>query len=221
MFIVSSFFVINSVSQRMDWLQFKMFNISIMINDKIINDKNSNETGCLFPDLDPWDATIKAYIKHPSKVQCKIVQPSLSFIDDKGYLQYNESEYESYIKTKNYSDLKCAYRMFDRSLGMDDNDWSYATEKALEKPVKLSRDMVEVKCWAETSKRKKVNVYTNIHAHPAARDSRIFAKPTESQLSVLMMIIDSVSLSVLRRNMPLTYDYITSKMGMVMFKSEC
>uniref|UniRef100_A0A915HFL5 Uncharacterized protein n=1 Tax=Romanomermis culicivorax TaxID=13658 RepID=A0A915HFL5_ROMCU len=61
-------------------------------------------------------------------------------------------------------------------------------------------------------------VYWNIHAHPANKSDRIFNSPTDTQLSVLLLGIDSLSYSMFRRRMPLTNDYIVNNMGMHMFK---
>lgn len=208
--------VLNSVLHRLDILQLQFFNGSFV---EIVDNINDTVEGCLFPDLNPLDPTILEYISHPTRVKCKKMQPYLTFIDADGYLQYNETEYEKYSKEKNYTNIKCVYKTFDRSLGQDDNDWSYATEQKLTRPVKLTRDMVEVSCTAENAKGKKDDkFYYNLHAHPAARDKSVFAKPGKDELSVLLMTIDSVALSVLKRNMPLTYDYVTNNMGMFMFQ---
>lgn len=163
---------------------------------------------CSVPKMNPWDPTILKWIAHPNDLSCKQVQMNLTFIDYDGYLRYNQTALIQ-LKQKQTA-FSCIYQTFKRCWGPDDGCISYSGKDAeLTVPIKLSQDFVDVKC----SFKNKTQFYQNIHAYPAKTTDRIFAKTTDDQLSVLLLIIDSTSYSVLQRNMPLTYNYTKNVMG--------
>lgn len=163
---------------------------------------------CNVPKLNPWDPTIVKWIAHPTDLSCKQVQPNLTYIDYDGYLRYNETELKRFNTTE--VPVTCIYKTFDRGTTLDDNAVTYSKEMALFEPTKLLEDGVDVKCSYDN----KTVFYHNIHAHPAETINRIFAKPTEDQLTMLLVLIDSTAYSVLQRNLPLTYDYTKNVMKM-------
>lgn len=188
--------------------------LSLYSNDTnyvVINNNYSDDIKCKVPKLDPWDPSIFDLIEHPKNLTCPQVQPFMTYVDYDGFLRINITE----TKSIGYP-FKCNYRTFDRRLGLDDNAIAYDKPKVLLKAIKLDKDTVEVICKYENS----TAFYFNIHAHPVKSVERIFAEPTESQLSVLLFMIDSTSYSVLQRNLPLTYNYTKNVMGMKYFNGE-
>lgn len=180
-----------------------------------------SKIGCMFPNVDPFDPTILKLVKHPKPVSCTKVQPYLTYIGLDGYLKINQSEIDALKIYLNISKVECYYGMFDRPSGSNDESFKFTLSERLQKPVRLKMDMVKVICsGVNGSEHATDNLYSNLHAHPAKKQNKTFAKPTEKQLSILLQVIDSVSFSVLKRNMPLTYNYITKNMGMIMFKSK-
>lgn len=173
---------------------------------------------CIFPKLNAWDPTISEYVKHPARLDCNGVQPYLTFIDDYGVLTLNDTE-TKLLHNQNYSEIKCFYRTFDR--GPKDDEIAYDKQIELIIPTKLSKDLVEVKCTAKNDRGNHIeDFYFNLHAHPVEKQERLFKQPSEQSLSVLLMAIDSISYSMFKRNMPMTYDYVTKEMGMIMFESK-
>lgn len=183
-----------------------MTTLTIKLND----DEN---VSCKVPQLNPFDQSISKFVYHPRDLKCKKIQPDITFIDMNGYLRFTDQA-QQFL---NESVLKffCHYRTFDRNVGYDDNAIGYSQEIVLVEPVKLTEDSVEVICKMDD-----INIYHNIHAHPAEREDRIFAKPNDQQLTVLMFYIDSVSYSVLQRNLPSTFDYTKNVMKMVYLECE-
>lgn len=174
---------------------------------------------CEFPELNPFDPTILEYVKHPSPFHCEKIQPFLTFVDYDGFLRFNETEI-ALIQNTSIIDIKCYYKTFDRKPGSDDNALQYDEQKLLETPTKLAKDFVDVNCTAKNLNGEFMpNFYWNLHAHPSLREDNYFAHPTENQLSVLLMTIDSVSYSAFKRNMPLTYNYVINEMKMFMLES--
>lgn len=201
-----SIFVIEDVYNRYWRLEFNYYKL--------------NAPGlCTFPKLDPYDPSILKYIQHPQYIQCLHPQPYLTYIDYDGYLRFNETEIENYFENKSYSDLRCFYKTFDR--GETDTETKFHPERQLISPTTLDKDLVEIVCTlrGERSNARK-NYYYDIHAHPAKRINQSYAEPTEKQLSVLFMQIDSMSFSSFKRNMPLTHDFVTKEMGMIMMNSK-
>jgi len=82
-------------------------------------------------------------------------------------------------------------------------------------PFPVEHETFVVNCTTE----KNESVYENLHAHPLIKQNETFSTPTEDQLSIELIVIESVSMSQLRRKMPATLDYVTDKMKMIMFPS--
>lgn len=194
-----------------DYLRFTYFT-----NDKKIypdvNPKSVQMKACLVPKLDPWDPTIMDLVRHPKGLHCQNCQPFMSYVDYNGYLRLNETE----TKLLHEANLNffCNYSTFDRKSGPNDNEINFYESRLLTNSIKLTNDNVLVECFHSNLKK----FYMNVHAHPIRADDRIFAEPTDSQLSVLIFLVDSVSFSAMQRNLPATYKYTKNVMGIKFFK---
>lgn len=175
----------------------------------------SKET-CEFPKINPWDPTILQYIKKPSSIVCSEDQPYLTYVDNNGILQFNKTEVSSLIN-ENIIDIICYYQTFDRDpTSSDVNAIKYDTKVKFILSVKLEKDFVVVECSTKNSPK----FYFNIHTNRASKSSaKNFSKPSDTQLSVLLMTIDGLSYSLFKRSMPLTNEYVTKTMGMIMMES--
>jgi len=116
--------------------------------------------------------------------------------------------------------VTCFYLPFGTINGDSDNQPTFFDEKKLPigQPVPVEHQTFAINCKSEQG----VSVYENLHAHPLMKndDAIILSEPTENQLSVELILLESVSLSQLRRKMPATLDYVKNKMKMFMFKSD-
>lgn len=184
----------------------------------VVNDYQ--DLACKFARPDPWDPSIRRYIEHPRSIECNRVQEfDLSYMTDDGYVRINQSEWNRANK-KYEGRFWCVCRTLDRPLSYtsDDNKLVLGYKERLEPdyPLRMASDAVLVVCKDDAEE----DFYLNIHAHPitcAKRDFQDLDKTPEDQLSVLMMVIDSVSLSALKRNLPSTYKYLTEEMGFYVF----
>lgn len=208
-------------------------NVTLMRKYEEVGGSSESETfidqeyatlSCQFARLDPWDKSIINRTYHPRDIQCRNVQPYFSYLDENGLLHLNSSEFLDY--TSKFGDINCKYKTFDRDPTSDeDSVIYYGSEGRLELgiPKKLDMDMVEVRCYNKTDG----PIYFDVHAHPvmslpndsnrSATPGRSFAKPTDDQLSLLMLMMDSTSISVLKRHLPKTYDYIKNVMKFKIF----
>lgn len=166
---------------------------------------------CKVPKLNPWDPSIRHWIEHPKSVECAQVQRFMTYMDDEGTLRMNETETNK-MKEQNIT-FHCLYRTFDRNFGLDDESILFDPYLNLIQPVTLKKDSGEVICKYENG----TEFYWNTYAYPTIRDDMLFAKPTEDQLSILFFMVDSVAHSVLRRNLPITYNYTKNVMGIKFF----
>lgn len=178
---------------------------------------HSVKLACEFPKLDAWDPSILQYVQHPAPLNCAQMQPYLTFVDMNGILQFNKTEL-AHLKKKKYT-VKCFYQTFDMS--SVNKSTEYDSEIELINATTLVKNMVQVHCSAKNKSGQEIKMfYFNLHAHPTAPKPNKFDKPSENQLSVLLMSIDSMSLSMMKRNMPLTYEYVTKEMGMIVLESK-
>lgn len=177
----------------------------------VADENDGSDIRCRVPKLDPWDPSIEQWIKHPGPVQCSQVQPYMTFMDDEGFLQLNETEVAN-MRSENLQ-FNCSYWTFDRNTGSDDESIWYDAEMLLVNRTQLSKDNVEVVCKYENG----TEFYWNVYAYPVKREDLTFAKPTEDQLNVLFFIVDSVSNSAFQRNLPMSYNYSKNAMAVTFF----
>jgi len=136
-----------------------------------------------------------------------------------GFLKIDEKKLEALSK-KAQSTVTCFYVPFGAVKGQPDNEPTFFAQQKLivnnsRQPFRVQHETFIVNCLTE----KNESVYENLHAHPLIKQNETFSTPTEDQLSIELIVIESVSMSQLRRKMPATLDYVTDKMKMVMFPS--
>lgn len=164
------------------------------------NKNNANNYKCRRPELDPWDPSIQQYLtKSPTSLQCKKLQPEVTYVDETGRIVINTSALEeSGYKT---DDIICHFRYFDRTEGLDDVTLNETDWLVLESGQKIeTTEFVEVSCsrrWASA-----LNFYTNLHSHILRRKMRKNKKLIKKVPNVLLFVLDSVSRSSFLRSLP-------------------
>uniref|UniRef100_A0A915IEU3 Uncharacterized protein n=1 Tax=Romanomermis culicivorax TaxID=13658 RepID=A0A915IEU3_ROMCU len=188
-------------------------------------DLEYEELECKFARLDPWDPSILQYVYHPRSIECPQRQYNLTYISYNGTLNLNTTQLDLYLKNHDLKleDINCTYSTYDRHpTAHDDRKSHYYQDGYISphRPVILDTEIVETKCEL---KKNRSEIYFNIHAHPLMqKPNRTFAKhgaseTKEDQLSVLMLMLDSTSVSVLKRHLIKTYDYIKNVMKFKIF----
>jgi len=147
-----------------------------------------------------------------------------------GFLRLDGSQLKQ-LEQRLSTEIHCFFQAFDRQADRDD-EISYSAEIRLIADKAVRPDDNSVKVYCKSSGKNNGDdarlVYENYHAHPQLaivrkqneeRRRPPFAKPDDENLSVLLMGIDSVSLSMFKRLMPATADYLASQMQMFFFTS--
>ena len=70
---------------------------------------------CTLPTLDPWDVSIRAYLKPPHHLQCRYMQADLTYVDAENILHINQT-----TVARERLSPKCRYRCFGRPEAVDD-----------------------------------------------------------------------------------------------------
>lgn len=172
------------------------------------------EATCKVPQLDPWDPKIRSQISHKRNIECKILQPYLSYINDRNELVLNVTELIR-LNISKTSDYKCWYQLLDRGNGSNDNSIERSPVKSIKEGEAhtLITDTVEIVCVYNNETQK----YENIHALVPKREAK---RPVrDSELSVFLLAVDSTSLSMFRRSLPLTFEYMTKVMDFRLMRS--
>jgi len=170
---------------------------------------------CKFARPDPFDPQIMPQIYHPRGIHCEQRQPNLTYVHYNGSVVLNQTEVNKSIYRDFIDQINCTLEFFDRD-PVKENDRieivTFQTRLQLYQPVPMFSDMVKVQCmdWNNSE------IYYNIHAHPSWKN-KTFDKPNGDKLSVLMLMLDSTSTSVLKRHLTKTYDYVKNVMQFKMF----
>ncbi|XP_057309240.1 uncharacterized protein LOC130647407 [Hydractinia symbiolongicarpus] len=177
----------------------------------ILENKNTLADACSPPYLDPFDESIKAFIKHPRKFPCKQVQPELTYLSEDGHILINTTVKINY--EQKYGPISCKWKTIAKGFGGKDVIVDGLYNKLTELPVSFPRhDMVQVKCFD-----KKRMIYFNLHAFPhALKEPK--TPPNDDQLSVYILFLESMSSSRFLRHMKSTLRYMQNKLDSVIFK---
>lgn len=165
---------------------------------------------CRIHSLDPWDETLKEYLRDPKPVKCSNY-PSLFYVDHLGILKMNQSAKASYQLTS----LECAYHKISRKT----NDMDIE----IEKPVKFDGSVFvqsrvfRVVCTSGTKA-----VYDFVHVNVVWNESNYreleIGKETLDDLSIIYFGLDSASRSHALRKLPKSYKYLKETLGAYDFR---
>lgn len=173
---------------------------------------NENVYGkCVIPDLNPFDDSIKKFEWHPNKIICDDT-PTLVFVNDEGFLQYNESV----VRHGKYAGVTCVFSVVSRQIGNDDYV-NFGPEILLKDPIRVVGDYFRVKCRDSSSN----HIYDVIHYQIDAKsvqEKRHISSETDDRFSILILGVDAVSRLAAIRKLPKTYAYLRDEMGAFEFK---
>ena len=158
-----------------------------------------DQMACKLPKIDPFDKEVLPFIKHPRKFKCKKIQQEFSYTDGK-LVYLNNTLLQSY-KKQTKRRIKCFWRYLFKKEGHKNGikDTKLAKLTASE-PIKFpSSGMVQVECF-ERKKEKRKHVYFNVHVQTQPIKTPL-QKPTENELSVYMLIFESMATARFKRHM--------------------
>lgn len=169
---------------------------------------------CFLPRVHPFDTSILRYLSPPKSIKCKERQLSLTFIDDKGVLKFNETS----LKHGKYnpSKLQCYFQELVRK-----NDFEVEYGAKIQIPLngsQIQSDFVYVSCTDFSG----IAFYTNIHCHIVPKNK--FQMPNSNETTdnlpynVLIIGIDSLSRLSFIRYLPETYEFLTKTLNAFVFR---
>ncbi|KAI6218669.1 hypothetical protein M3Y99_01695400 [Aphelenchoides fujianensis] len=158
---------------------------------------------CKIPVLEPWDETVRPYVKNAPPLECRPVQLPFSHVAD-GRLWLNRTA----IEAAGYSPsaLSCDFRCFGR--GEDDDHNRYEEWAPVKNGTELACEFVEVNC---AKRMPPLSVYSQFHSQivplAAAKQSAV----ESPRYSVALFVLDSVSQSHWQRGLPRTLNALRSR----------
>lgn len=178
-----------------------------------------NQT-CRYPNLDPFDPSIRSYLSDASPIFCRPRQYALTYLDDDGWLRINETALQD--SGYRWTSLHCEYCDLIRPPD-DDDSVNCSTPKKLERQGALmTAEFVAVQCTNFI----RLKVYSNLHAHVFQKvfNENHKSSPSDSgsgsgggsgskKFSIQLLIIDSMSRSNFIRQLPKTYVYLVRDLG--------
>ena len=166
---------------------------------------------CIIPDLDPFDKSIMKYIWSPEPIYCNPA-PDLAYVDDGGWLRFNESAFKYYGDT-NYD---CSYSPLQRSQN-DDSSVKFGEDVTVNFPMQVPYDFFRIRCDRKgTGKKVFEALLESVYVNKEAIDSKGNERP--HKYSVFMFGLDSTSRLSAIRKLPKTYEYVTNILNAHVFR---
>lgn len=170
---------------------------------------------CLWPPLDPWDQSIRRWMRHPPKVSCPLIQPDLAYLDMDGNLHLNPNDT---WKGK----IDCYVRSISGVLHPRQNEMVFGPGKKIASTgsSKVTDDQFELSCYRVnvTQERFKNEIYRQAFMQLLPKSSKKYIKSSETRLSLDIVVLDSVSWPQFIRHMPRTLEFMKKTMGFLIFE---
>lgn len=164
---------------------------------------------CLLPSYDIYDKSVDEFFWDQQPLPCESWL-DLFYVASNGYLTLNESA----VKVSGYSVIDCQYRYVER---ISEAEITFSEWKHYSRPTYVEGDFIHVECHDTKRKRIYNNLHMNINSKSVFKKRKI-ANETDSDLSVLIIGIDSLSRLIAERKIPKTLNYLKTELGAYMFK---
>ena len=166
---------------------------------------------CKLHTLDPWDKTLKGFLKTPKPVKCSTAY-SLMYVDHLGVLQLNQSAVSYYELTS----FECVYHKITRK--SNDKEINIDTAVPFTAPLFIESRVFQVVCRVPSAK----VVYDFVHVNVAWNESQYretkIEPETDEDLSIIYFGLDSSSRSHALRKLPNAYKYLKDTIGAYDFR---
>jgi len=188
------------------FIGFLMYAISkITLTPRFTFINENVKSKCIIPDLNPFDESVMQFNKNPDPIVCD-QKPSLVFVDDEGFLRYNEEA----IKKTGIEGLQCKYSVVERQNDNDDYV-NLRDSMTFKPPMKVDGDFFRVQCKDKNSR----NVYDTLHLqvdYKTLMDKKEVKSETNDKFSVIIFGIDAVSRLAAIRKLPKTHKFMKEDM---------
>ena len=165
---------------------------------------------CILPRADPFDKSIVQYMWHPKNISCD-TSLNLVYVNDSGYLHLNST-----MISGSRHQIQCKYAPFTRQDQFHVNQGEFVL---FESPTYLHSDITRVKCFDE----KRSLIYDYLHEsidYKSVLTKKETTKDSQSQLSVIMFGLDSVSRLAADRHLPKSFAYVRDNLKGYVFNGQ-
>uniref|UniRef100_L7LZ52 Sulfatase n=1 Tax=Rhipicephalus pulchellus TaxID=72859 RepID=L7LZ52_RHIPC len=176
--------------------------------DPVVQEPRDARQLCSLPVVHPLHPSVWPYLKRTVPIQCKVRQPWLTFVDNRGNLRFNDSS------GYKLDSLRCTYTPAERD-GDDKVIYGDPVPFTRDK-TPLQHDVVYVSCRNYFE----IPVYSNVHAVLRMPKSMVTSPPPKAtnRPNVLVFGLDSISRLSMMRLLPKTYTFLTDVLGSVVFR---
>jgi hypothetical protein len=198
--------------------------INNYIKDHKHDSKSSNNNTairvCKIEELDPWDPKIKSYFKTtPIYNKCVQNEP-LTYFDQKNYiLGINQT-----INHTIYFDsiVKCEWASVERNLTLRESFYLTEFFEFNSTTIRIvDHEFIQTRCYQHNLKKNTTQIiYEYVHyIFINKKNFKLLKNDSDSQpkLNVMMLVLDAVSLSSMKRALPKTLEYLKSHENFFLF----
>ena len=174
-----------------------------------------NTPGCMIPNLDPMDPSIRSYVKKRGPIKCKSKQQQLTFVDGE-WLRINRTALEIHYGRNSTT---CEIHAIRRK---SDNSVNYESVANFTEDIRVRTPFVRVTCFGLTRKK----IYRYYHAfvldmEKVEKRCNAFVEKISTggqgsrHYSILVFGTDSMSRSNMIRQMPKTRSYLLKELSAI------
>ncbi|XP_064611603.1 uncharacterized protein LOC135475605 [Liolophura sinensis] len=175
--------------------------------------------GCRIPKLDPFDDSVRQYVKEYLQFDCASRNvPSVTY-QDGGYLRINRTALRHYRGSLAFCQLSAVVRQN----GTDDG-FVVLPVRVFNFDIQVKTEFVKVQCFNTAGVKYGLNYYAFIQPKPRILDrlrskGRKFRQKygVKNPMSIIVVIVDSMSRLNMIRQLPKTRDYLLSTLAAIEF----
>ena len=171
--------------------------------------------GCMIPNLDPMDPSIRSYVKKRGPIKCKSNQQQLTFVDGE-WLRINRTALEIHY---GHNSTTCEIHAIRRK---SENSVQYESVANFTKDIRVKTPFVRVTCFGLTSKK----IYQYYHAFVldiekvetrcnASVEKISIGGQGSKHYNILAFGTDSISRLNMIRQMPKTRSYLLKELSAI------
>uniref|UniRef100_A0AC34F5U3 Uncharacterized protein n=1 Tax=Panagrolaimus sp. ES5 TaxID=591445 RepID=A0AC34F5U3_9BILA len=173
------------------------------------NVENGEE--CQIPKIDPYDETIKKYLKPGKQLICKELQPELTaVINGTIWINLNELTKSGYSLEAITCRKRCFWRTDSNDITLEYSEWSN-----LINGTKMACEFMETACWKQFPP---LRIYTNLHHWISPKTDVINPAKASTHPSVILFVLDSISSSNWKRYLPKTLEILKDLYNSTIFE---
>lgn len=159
---------------------------------------------CQLPSYDLYDSSIQQFFWKQQPVPCEHWL-DLFYVDTRGYITMNNTA----VTISGYSNIRCEYRYITR---VSEKEMKFSDRLLYTHPSYLDGDFIHMECYDKQGERMYNNLHLNIDTKTVYK-TRVIANESQTDLSVYIVGIDSLSRLIAERKLKKTMAYLKSELN--------